>query len=251
LIILGAGTGIRELGRSLLARADGAPIAGDIFLTHAHWDHIQGIPFFGPIFQRGNHFTIWGAKTLARSVDHVVRDQMSPVVFPVTFEELDATIDFCQIDEECREGRGYVVRAIQVRHPGGALGYRFSVPGESKPGLVYISDNELGPGADYDTRTGWRERLVEFVRGARVLVHDTMYTAEEYDHHRGWGHSTYEDAVNLALEANVEQLLLFHHKPERSDDEVDRRVEECRALAKRRGGRLDVFAAAEGMTLTV
>jgi len=251
LIILDAGTGIRELGRSLLARADGAPIAGDIFLTHAHWDHIQGIPFFGPIFQRGNHFTIWGAKTLARSVDHVVRDQMSPVVFPVTFEELDATIDFCQIDEECREGRGYVVRAFQVRHPGGALGYRFSVAGNSDRALVYISDNELGAGADYDTRTGWRERLVEFVRGARVLVHDTMYTAEEYDHHRGWGHSTYDDAVDLALEAGVEQLVLFHHKPERSDDEVDRRVEECRALAKRRGGKLEVLAAAEGMTLTV
>jgi phosphoribosyl 1,2-cyclic phosphodiesterase len=251
LIILDAGTGIRELGRSLLARADGAPIAGDIFLTHAHWDHIQGIPFFGPIFQRGNHFTIWGAKTLARSVDHIVRDQMSPVVFPVTFEELDATIDFCQIDEECRQGRGYEVRALQVRHPGGALGYRFSVAGDANRALVYISDNELGAGAQYDTRPGWRQRLVEFVRGARVLVHDTMYTAEEYDHHRGWGHSTYEDAVDLALEANVAQLLLFHHKPERSDDEVDRRVEECRALAKRRGGRLEVFAAAEGMTLTV
>jgi phosphoribosyl 1,2-cyclic phosphodiesterase len=251
LIILDAGTGIRELGRSLLARADGAPISGDIFLTHAHWDHIQGIPFFGPIFQRGNHFTIWGGKNLARSVDAVVRDQMNPVVFPVAFEELDARIDFCEIDEECRVGNGYEVRSIQVRHPGGALGYRFCELGGNGRGLVYISDNELGPGAKYDTRQGWRERLVEFVRDARVLVHDTMYTAEEYDHHRGWGHSTYDDAVELALDAGVDSLVLFHHKPERSDDEVDRRVEDCRALAKRLGGRLDVVAAAEGMTLTV
>ena len=251
LIILDAGTGIRELGRSLLIRADGAPISGDIFLTHAHWDHIQGIPFFGPIFQRGNHFKIWGAKNLARSVDLVVRDQMSPVVFPVAFEELDATIDFCEIDEEHRAGNGYEVRSMQVRHPGGALGYRFTEPGGNGRGLVYISDNELGPGAKYDMRNGWRDQLVEFVRGARVLVHDTMYTAEEYDHHRGWGHTTYDDAVALALDAGVESLVLFHHKPERRDDEVDRRVEDCRALAKRLGGRLDVVAAAEGMTLTV
>ena len=251
LIILDAGTGVRELGRSLISRANGAPIAGDIFLTHAHWDHIQGLPFFGPIFQRGNHFTIWGAKTLQTSIDRVVRDQMSPVVFPVTFEELDATIDFCEIAEERRAGNGYEVRAFSVRHPGGALGYRFIERGNSDRALVYISDNELGPGAKYDTRQHWRRDLVEFVREAQVLVHDTMYTAEEYDHFRGWGHSTYNEAVDLALEATVERLVLYHHKPERIDDEVDRRVDECRALVQRRGGTLEIVAAAEGMTLTV
>jgi phosphoribosyl 1,2-cyclic phosphodiesterase len=251
LVILDAGTGIRALGRSLISRANGAPIAGDIFLTHAHWDHIQGIPFFGPIFQRGNHFTIWGAKALQTDIGRVVRDQMSPVVFPVAFEELDATIDFSEIAEECRQGNGYEVRAYQVRHPGGALGYRFAEHGENDRGLVYISDNELGPGAKYDTRVAWREGLVEFVRGAQVLVHDTMYTAEEYDHFRGWGHSTYDEAVELALEAEVERLVLYHHKPERSDDEVDRRADECRALAARRGGSLEIIAAAEGMTLIV
>lgn len=251
LIILDAGTGLRELGRSLIARANGAPIVGDIFLTHAHWDHIQGIPFFGPIFQRGNHFTIWGSKTLETSIDRVVRDQMSPVVFPVTFEELDARIDFSEIAQETQRRNGYEVSAYPVRHPGGALGYRFT---ESRPGaraLVYVSDNELGAGGKYDTPDGWRAGLVAFARGARVLVHDTTYTAEEYDHYRGWGHSTYADAVTLALEAGVEQLVLFHHKPERSDDELDARVAECRELVQTRGGTLDVVAAAEGMTLTV
>lgn len=251
LIILDAGTGIRELGRSLIGRADGSPICGDIFLTHAHWDHIQGIPFFGPIFQRGNHFTIWGSKSLERSVDRVVRDQMSPVVFPVAFEELDARIDFCEIAEERRVAHGYEVNAFQVRHPGGALGYRFAELNDRGRSLVYISDNELGAGAKYDTRQRWRAQLVDFVRDAQVLVHDTMYTAEEYDHHRGWGHSTYDDAVELALEAGVQQLVLFHHKPERADDEVDRRTAECRDLARRRGSQLDVVAAAEGMTLIV
>jgi len=251
LVILDAGTGIRELGRSLISRANGAPIAGDIFLTHAHWDHIQGIPFFGPIFQRGNHFRIWGAKALQTSIGRVVRDQMSPVVFPVAFEELDATIDFSEIAEECRQGNGYEVRAYQVRHPGGALGYRFSEQHDNHRALVYISDNELGPGAKYDEREKWREGLIDFVRDARVLIHDTMYTAEEYDHFRGWGHSTYDEAVELAMEAGVKQLVLYHHKPERGDDEVDRRVDECRAYVARCGSNVEIVAAAEGMTLLV
>ena len=252
LVILDAGTGIRELGRTLIERANGGPIQGDIFLTHAHWDHIQGIPFFAPIFQRGNHFTIWGSASLETSIDRVVRDQMSPVVFPVAFEELDATIDFRTLAEGERcAGTGYEVTAMEVRHPGGALAYRFVEP-RAKPGaFVYVSDNELGHSDRYSTPTGWRERFVEFVRGATVLVHDATYTTEEYDHHRGWGHSTYRDCVDLALQAGIGTLVLFHHEPRRTDDEVDRRTEECRALVKERGGSLEVVAAAEGLTLTV
>src|SRR5262245_20918636 len=252
LVILDAGTGIRELGRSLVASSNGHGIAADIFLTHAHWDHIQGIPFFAPIFQPGNHFTIWGSKTLETSIDRVIRDQMLPVVFPVTFEQLDATIDFGEIAEERHVGNGYEVTAFAVRHPGGALGYRFSSRTRRESSLVYISDNELNAAAAYPGRAeDWNERLVEFVRGARVLVHDATYTTDEYERHRGWGHSTYDDAVWLALEAGVEQLVLFHHRPERTDDEVDRCVAMCRALVESRGARLEITAAAEGMTLDV
>lgn len=251
LIILDAGTGIRELGRDLLARANGAPIKGDIFLTHAHWDHIQGIPFFAPIFGRGNHFTIWGSESLEKSVDAVVRDQMSPVVFPVTFEELDATIDFRTLAAGTRcAGTGYEVTAFAVQHPGGALGYRFSVPGEDGGALVYVSDNELGTHERYGSPADWREQLVGFVRGASVLIHDTTYTTEEYDHHRGWGHSTFREAVELALEAEVRTLVLFHHDPRRTDDQLDACLAECRAYVKSRGGALQVIAAAEGLTLT-
>ena len=251
LIILDAGTGIRELGRALLARENGRPIVGDIFLTHAHWDHIQGIPFFAPLFRKGNHFTIWGSLSLQTSIGRVVRDQMSPVVFPVSFEELQARVDFQELAEERRAGRGYEVSAISVRHPGGALGYRFSAGNQRGRALVYVSDNELSPEAQYDDSPGWRAKLVEFVRGASVLVHDTMYTAGEYASFVGWGHSTHEQALELALEADVEQLVLFHHRPERSDEEVDRCVERCRAIVARRGRALDVVAAAEGMTLQV
>jgi ribonuclease BN (tRNA processing enzyme) len=251
LIVLDAGTGIRELGRSLIERAKGAPIRGDIFLTHVHWDHIQGIPFFGPLFQRGNHFTIWGSKSLEPNLDRVVRSQMSSVVFPVAFEQLDATVEFCELGEGRRTANGYEVSALEVRHPGGALGYRFAEGSNGAPALVYISDNELGVGATYDTRSDWRRKLVEFVRGARVLVHDSTYTAAEYAQHHGWGHSTYGEAVDLALDAGVETLVLFHHKPERTDDEVDTILADCRAAVERRGGRLRIVAAAEGMTLTV
>ena len=262
LIVLDAGTGIRELGRSLMHRANGGPIKGDIFLTHAHWDHIQGLPFFAPVFHPGNHFTIWGSKAMETSIGRVVRDQMSPVVFPIAFDQLPATIEFRRLTEGQHLAGGYAVSVMPMQHPGGALGYRFAPrdqggsaagrdPAANGRGLVYISDNELNPCTVYDSPAGWRHHLVDFVRHAKVLVHDSMFTTDEYRQHRGWGHSTYEDAVELALEGEVDTLVLFHHKPERTDDEVDRRTDECRSLVTRRGGSLTVEAAAEGMTLVV
>src|SRR4030095_15633181 len=130
-------------------------------------------------------------------------------------------------------------------------GYRFSTGNADGRALVYVSDNELSPQARYDDVPGRRETLVAFARGASVRVHDTMYTAEEYGSFVGWGHSTHEQAVELALDAEVGRLVLFHHRPERSDDEVDRCVESCRALVARRGRHLEVLAAAEGMSLKV
>ena len=133
-----------------------------------------------------------------------------------------------------------------MQHPGGALGYRFTDAMARDSSFVYISDNELAAGDD-----AWRARLVEFVRGAKVLVHDATYTSAEYDQHRGWGHSTCDDAVALALDAAVRELVLFHHKPERADDEVDACTDACRELIARTGASLHVTAAAEGMTLVV
>lgn len=250
LIVLDAGTGIRELGYDLLHRADSTAIAGDIFLTHAHWDHIQGLPFFAPIFQHGNRFTILGSAAMARRVDDVVRDQMSPVVFPVSFEQLSASIDFRNLAEGTRTvGNGYEVTAFGVQHPGGALGFRFTETGRTDGALVYVPDCELSSHPQYGNGPKWRERFVAFVRGASVLIHDAMYTTAEYDHHHGWGHSTHREAVELALEAGVGTLVLFHHEPRRSDDALDACLAECRALVRARGGTLEVLAAAEGLSL--
>lgn len=247
LVILDAGTGIRALGRALTEGAGGAPIRGDIFLSHGHWDHVHGLPFFAPLFQRGNGFRIWRPAATAEHVDHAVRAQMAPGVFPVAFDEIEATVELRTLNG-MHAGDGYVLETFPVRHPGGALGYKIRERPDG-PALVYISDNELGDAPGYDCPSEWRERLVEFTRGAAVLVHDTMYTVEEYERHRGWGHSHYLDALELALDAGVERLVLFHYDPERTDGEIDRHLADCRAAVVQRGGRLEVLAAAEGLTL--
>ena len=252
LVILDAGTGIRELGCALIDHSDGTPIHGDLFLSHAHWDHIQGLPFFAPIFQKGNAFTLWSATTLATKLEQVMRDQMAPVVFPVSFDQLESDLTFRELSDGDRHaGNGYEVRVMEVRHPGGASGYRLSEPRTASGGLVYVSDNELGPAERYQTPSGWRERFVEFAKGAKALVHDATYTTEEYDFHRGWGHSTFREATELGLAAGVDTLVLFHHEPRRTDEELDQRVAECQALAKERGSGMRVIAAAEGLTLTI
>lgn len=118
-------------------------------------------------------------------------------------------------------------------------------------GLVYVSDSEIASHPRYNAPADWREKLVEFVRGAQVLIHDTTYTTEEYDHHRGWGHSTYTEAVALALEAEVGTLVLYHHEPRRTDDQLDQQLAQCQQLVKDHGATLHVVAAAEGLTLTL
>jgi len=197
----------------------------------------------------GNHFRIWSAASEAEHVARAVREQMSPTVFPVTFDKLQATVEFRALAAGHSDA-DYSLDVYSVRHPGGALAYRMRTGNSRQAGLVYISDNELGDAAAYDSPADWRSRLVAFARGAAILVHDAMYTREEYEQHRGWGHSHYHDVVQLALDAGVGRLVLYHHNPERSDAEIDERVAECRALVAQRHAALEVLAAAEGLTLT-
>ncbi len=249
LLIFDAGTGIRELGLAMQARSNGDPVTGHIVLSHAHWDHIQGLPFFGPLFRSGNRFTIWSAASLAGTVERAIREQMASGVFPVTFDQLESDVEFRAYQDGEYVCPEYTLRSIEVRHPGGASGYRLADSNTPGAALVYISDNELGEAAIYDSPAGWRDELVTFARNARVLVHDAAYTAEDYEQYRGWGHSKLDDVVALALDAAVDKLVLFHHKPGRTDDEVDSCVARCQDLA--RGATMEIVAAAEGMELKI
>ena len=250
LVILDAGTGIRELGRSLVEGANGTPIRGDVFFTHAHWDHIQGLPFFTPLFQRGNKFTLWGNPVLQENIGVIVRQQMSPVVFPVAFDDLSARIEVRELTNHKHATNGYSVEAARVRHPGGALGFRVSSTADPSASVVFIPDNELDVFGDQSDASP-PEELVAFARGAKVLIHDAMYTGTEYMNHRGWGHSSYRDAVEFAIAAEVETLVLFHHEPDRSDDELEAQLELCHTMVRERGGAVRVVAAQEGSEIVL
>jgi len=252
LVILDAGTGLREFGSQL----SNEPMDLRIFLTHGHWDHIQGLPFFAPLFRSGTRITIHGPRPesgaggLARAFDA----QMSAVVFPVALADAGATVEFREFspDDGRFEGPGYEITTMPVRHPGGAVGYSFSMQGRGdERKFVYVSDNELTAEGDLAETDAWRRRLVEFASDADLLVHDATYSEQEYGRHRGWGHSTDRQAVALALEAGVKRLALFHHHPDRSDAEIDSRTEDCRRVVRDCGSRLEVFSAAEGSSLTL
>jgi ribonuclease BN (tRNA processing enzyme) len=222
-----------------------------VFFSHAHWDHIQGLPFFTPAFQSGNQFRLFGAPTLLQSLELVLRQQMSPVVFPVAFDDLHARMEFRELTGHRLSENDIEVNAISVRHPGGALGFRLSPAGSPGRAVVFIPDNEIDRFGDDAPGAPTRAELLRFTRGARVLIHDAMYTGAEYMDHRGWGHSSYRDAIDFAIAAEVETLVLFHHDPERSDAALVAQLALCHEMVNERNGRVKVIAAAEGMEIEV
>ena len=249
LVILDAGTGIRGLGLTLVEQ-NGA-VRAEILLSHTHWDHIQGLPYFKPFFAPGNTVRIWGSKQGTTSLDEILHLQMDPAVFPVPLTAVSATLSL----EEVRAGVEFVVgpfqaRAMQLRHPGTTLAYRLK-PTAGGQSTAYVTDNELGPGGSYGTPGSWRLDLVQFLKGVDLLIHDAMYTPEELDTHRGWGHSSYEEAVELAVEAGARKLVLFHHEPEHDDGALDALHAAARRIAAQRGAPTEVIVAQEGMQLSL
>ena len=247
--MLDAGTGIRALGLDLVAKQNGAARV-EILLSHAHWDHIQGLPHFKPFFAPGNSVRIWGSRQGTTSLEAILRQQMDPAVFPVPLDALSAKLTVQQVDTDDFSIGEFRVRTMKLRHPGTTLGFR-QTPVKGGPSLAYVTDNELGAGGEYDVAKSWRRDFVAFLQGVELLIHDAMYTPKELEQHRGWGHSTYEEAVTLAQDAGAKRLVLFHHEPEHGDEAMDGLVAAARKYATARAGSLAVDAAQEGMKVTL
>lgn len=205
-LIIDAGTGLRLLGDELLKEAQGHRLALNILLTHFHWDHVQGIPFFAPLYVPDNE-VIFHSERPARVLADILEGQMSQPYFPVDFDLLPARRRFEHFEmREMRFGN-VTVHPFALNHPQGASGYRLESEGAV---IVHASDREHGhPKLD--------QVLLEFARNADILIYDAQYTPEEYEARRGWGHSTWLEATRVACEAHVKQLIVFHHDPAHND----------------------------------
>jgi phosphoribosyl 1,2-cyclic phosphodiesterase len=220
LIILDAGTGIRELGNALVKT--GEPIEADILLTHCHYDHVIGIPFFAPLYLPRHKFRFWCGNLLPDfRLKSVMQMMMSEPLFPIGIERFRADIDYRDFlpGDPIPSGGGVSIRTAALDHPGGATGYRVEYAGRS---VVYLTDNE-GRREDRD------RELLALVDRADLLIYDTTYTETEIDSKKGWGHSTWQDGMRLADAARAETFCLFHHAPEHDDDTMDRILAEARA----------------------
>jgi len=241
-IIIDAGSGIRELGLELMSTEFGKGKGqGDVLLTHTHWDHIQGFPFFVPAFVPGNRFVIYGASRVDKRLEDTLAGQMESPYFPVRLGDMRSEIRFNEIQEGSVQVKTALVTAGRLNHPGGALGYRIESGGKV---FTYSSDTEHPPDDKLD------ENVVELFRGADLMVYDSQYTPEEYLKRVGWGHSTGQKGAEVAWAAGAKRLAIFHHDPAHGDDKMDEIVERCRREAREKGiNNLEIFAAGDGLEI--
>jgi phosphoribosyl 1,2-cyclic phosphodiesterase len=219
LLIFDCGTGVRLLGKQLTNEFGHQGIQANILLSHYHWDHIQGIPFFEPLYNPENHFYFHSFPSQSHTVQQTLEDQMKEPYFPVNMSTMQAHRHFQNIGEEPFAFQDATIRTLPLFHPQGCLGFRVECGDHV---LVYATDNEPGsPEHDRNVRT--------LAAGADVLIYDAQYTPFEYvNFKKGWGHSTWREGVNIAKECKVEQLVLFHHDPDHNDQFVDSALAEAR-----------------------
>ncbi|MGI9602843.1 MAG: MBL fold metallo-hydrolase [Acidimicrobiales bacterium] len=252
LVVIDCGTGAHGLGEELLARADGKPIEGHLLISHTHWDHIQGLPFFAPLFEPHHTWHVYGPRGLSSSVSETLAGQMQYSYFPLSLEQLEADVDY----HDLIEGSFFVddinVTARYLNHPALTLGYRLEVDGAV---LVYASDHEphrrdLAGGGDVEASRPDRTH-VDFLRDADLVVHDAQYCAAEYTDKAGWGHSTVEYVVDAARQGNVSRLALFHHDPGRTDAALDDLLALAREHGAAAGSTTEIFGASEGQSIVL
>ncbi len=252
LLILDAGTGLRRLGIDLMRRARDTPLTMQMLVTHTHWDHIQGLPFFVPAFVPGNQLNIYGPRSVDKPLEKVLRGQMDPEYFPVALGDMSAHIAVTELRGDPVTIGPFEVSYTYMNHPGVTLGYRVAM-GDTV--VTYATDTEPyrsllkqarpdGQGEAYGRKRD--AQLVDLAQGADLYIADSQYAPNEYDKKVGWGHTCYVDALDVAIDAQVKRLALFSHDPMHDDDAVDAKLAHCQALAAERDASLEILAATEG-----
>ncbi|MBE9528653.1 MAG: MBL fold metallo-hydrolase [Proteobacteria bacterium] len=239
-LILDAGTGIRRLGTELMKRRKKEI---HLLLTHAHWDHLSGFPFFKPIYSTKFDIKVYGPQETQASLKRIVSKTMASPYFPVELDAISADISFLGMGNKDYSIGSFNINTIPISHTNEGVGYRLEEGGRS---FVFLTDNELKH--THPTGVTYSE-YVEFVRGADILFHDAEFKKSEYRHTEGWGHSVFTDTVALALDAGVKSLGLFHHNQERTDKEIDAMVKEARELIRKKGKKMKCFAVAQDMEI--
>lgn len=242
ILLVDAGSGIRAAGNALIAEGRND---FTLILTHAHWDHIMGFPFFKPLYRHNTNVKVWGCSFAQDSIKDMLGRVMSAPYFPINYDEVHTNITYQDVCGGFYELGGMTITPIALSHPNQGTGYKFSEAGKS---FVFLTDNELGhqhPGGLSP------EDYLNFCRDADLLIHDAEYRDDEYPKKRGWGHSTIEQSTKLALDANVKQLGLFHHNQDRLDDEIDSMVALCHQIIREQNSALECFAVHQMMELVL
>ncbi len=236
LLIVDCGTGMRMLGKALAEEFGARPIHADVLLSHYHWDHIQGLPFFVPIYQKTNEFQFHSFNLPQASLEEALEGQMAEPYFPVDMGAMLAVRGFSQISQSPYKIRDFTIHARRINHPQGCLSFRIESDGKA---VTYATDIEPGdPSSDRTIR--------ELARGADLLIYDSQYTREQLATERkGWGHSSWEEGALICQEAGVRELILFHYDPDSDDAAIDRLEETARALFP------NCRAAFEGMEINL
>ena len=241
LFIFDAGTGIKELSNYLLSIKK-LKFKANILLSHPHWDHIQGLPFFVPLYMQGNEFAICGASHGNINMRAVISEQMEGIYFPITIREFGSRTYFKDLTEDSYDMDGISVKTKLLTHPGYDLGYRIDYEGKS---ICYITDNELYPPDSKFYSQTYRDQLTDFIRDSDILIHECTYFDDEYLKKVNWGHSSVSQVADLAHNANVRNLYIFHHDPDQTDSDVERKLEIINKILVEKNSSTKCFPAIE------